>query len=739
MLQVKITSLKTKLLLAVFTFVVLSGVIISLVVTRWYSQGLQKAMIAQAQQMAHALTHEAVDKILINDLVSLQKMLEQQVQHNPDLGYVFVLRENEVLAHTFEKGIPRDLITANAATSIDEGRLQKIASTSGAHYLDIAWPIFSGKAGVLRLGFSETLYQRQLTRLWIEIGILTLGILLLALTGSLFLIRRITNPLAALAEATKKINKGESEVRVEVRGEDEIAVLASSFNHMVARNGKYVRRLEEQTRELERAHQQTKIYFEMVQGIGALRTLEEVGAFLLKQFKGILLCSHMVLLVFSEHRDLIFILLENEIRTLRDPNLVGQVIKALEGLDNVHFTHDQKFGPPITPYQFESADRQTFLPFYFENQASGALIVACQREGKCNLGEIDVVRMMLNQTAGTIKRAVWHEEEIRNLQTRVDSPTGFHGMIGKNPRMQTIYKLIEDTAPTDATVLIQGESGTGKELVARALHMHSLRADKPFVVINCSAYPTTLLESELFGHEKGAFTGAVRQKPGRFEQAHEGSIFLHEIGEIPPSAQIKLLRVLQTHKFERLGGEKTLSVDIRILAATNKDLMNEVKEGRFREDLYYRLNVIPVSLPPLRERINDIPLLARHFLKIFASEQGKDVIDYSSEAMKLLMDYPWPGNVRELENSIEHAIVLAKTSWIEPSDFPTSLRTTVLKVGPSIAVSTPTMTEHETRLIIGALEECSWNKKLAAEQLGISRSTLYAKLKKYRIVRPILQ
>jgi len=341
--------------------------------------------------------------------------------------------------------------------------------------------------------------------------------------------------------------------------------------------------------------------------------------------------------------------------------------------------------------------------------------------------------LILTQAAGVIKRAVLQEEEIHNLQSRLEIPAEFAGIIGKDPKMQVIYKLIEDIAPTDATVLIQGESGTGKELVARAIHQKGPRRDKPFIVINCSAYPATLLESELFGHERGAFTGAIRQKTGRFEQAHGGTVFLDEIGEISPSAQIKLLRVLQTQRFERLGGEETLDVDIRILAATNKDLLQEVKNGHFREDLFYRLNVIPILLPPLRERHNDVPLLAQHFVRHFAAEQGKDVQGFSSEAMRLLLDYPWPGNVRELENSIEHATVLAKGGRIEASDLPSALRDGYIS---SPAGSHRTLLENERILLHEALEECGWNKKQAARRLGISRSSIYDKLKKYQITRP---
>ncbi|MCP4648145.1 MAG: sigma-54-dependent Fis family transcriptional regulator, partial [bacterium] len=348
---------------------------------------------------------------------------------------------------------------------------------------------------------------------------------------------------------------------------------------------------------------------------------------------------------------------------------------------------------------------------------------------------LEMVSLILAQASGTIRRATVHEEEIHDLKACIESRPEFRGIVGKDPKMQVVYKLIEDIAPTDATILIQGESGTGKELVARAIRRQSLRNDKPFVVINCSAYPDTLLESELFGHEKGAFTGATRQKTGRFEQANGGTVFLDEIGEIAPSSQIKLLRVLQTQKFERLGGEQTLSVDVRILAATNRDLIQEVKNGNFREDLFYRLNVIPLQLPPLRARRNDVPLLVRHFQKKYALEQGEKVKGLSSEAMRRLLDHQWPGNVRELENSIEHAVVLAKGERIEISHLPSVLCKAEL---PSQGGQQGTIIEHEKRLLLDALEESGWNKKQAALRLGISRSTLYGKLRKYNITKPTL-
>ena len=344
-----------------------------------------------------------------------------------------------------------------------------------------------------------------------------------------------------------------------------------------------------------------------------------------------------------------------------------------------------------------------------------------------------MVVLILSQASGAIRRAVLHEEAIHALQNRLENTAEYVGIIGRDPKMQAIYKLIDDIAPTDATVLIQGESGTGKELVALAIHRQSLRKDQPFIVINCSAYPSTLLESELFGHEKGAFTGAVRQKAGRFEQAHGGTVFLDEIGEIPHSAQIKLLRILQTQEFERLGGEKTVAVDVRILAATNRELIQEVKSGNFREDLFYRLNVIPIHLPPLRSRRNDIPVLARHFLRRFATEQGKVVQEFGSDAMRRLLDCNWPGNVRELENSIEHAAVLAKGDRIEITHLPSALLASETR-DPSDVHGT--ILENEKKLLFEALEACRWNKSKAALRLGISRSTLYDKIKKYRVSKP---
>lgn len=312
------------------------------------------------------------------------------------------------------------------------------------------------------------------------------------------------------------------------------------------------------------------------------------------------------------------------------------------------------------------------------------------------------------------------------LTQALEKRYSFGNLIGKSDRMQEIYELISDIAHTDSTVLIQGESGTGKELIARAIHFNSPRKNKPFIVANCSAYSQNLLESELFGHERGAFTGAIRRKTGRFELAHGGTIFLDEIGEVSPPTQILLLRVLQDHRFERVGGEETLEVDVRVIAATNKNLMEEMKKGTFREDLYYRLNVIPIFVPPLRERKDDISLLASHFLEKFSQEKGKQLIDFSPEVMTIFLAHTWPGNVRELENVIEHALIISKKDEIIIKDLPQYL---IRKSAQPEELGT--LQDFEKDLILKTLKESNWNKHKAAKRLKINRSTLYGKMRRY--------
>lgn len=312
------------------------------------------------------------------------------------------------------------------------------------------------------------------------------------------------------------------------------------------------------------------------------------------------------------------------------------------------------------------------------------------------------------------------------LTQALEKRYSFANILGKNTRMQEVFELISDIADTDSTVLIQGESGTGKELIARAIHFNSHRKNKPFVVANCSAYSQNLLESELFGHEKGSFTGAIRRKIGRFELANGGTIFLDEIGEVSPPTQILLLRVLQDHRFERVGGEETLEVDVRVIAATNKNLTEEMKKGTFREDLYYRLNVIPIFVPPLRERKDDIPLLASYFLQKFSRERGKEVTSFSPEVIEILLAHSWPGNVRELENVVDHAIIISKQDKVLSKDLPQ-----FFFQRPLPPQEFTTLQDYEKNLILKTLQDTNWNKHKTSKKLNINRSTLYGKIKRY--------
>ncbi len=331
------------------------------------------------------------------------------------------------------------------------------------------------------------------------------------------------------------------------------------------------------------------------------------------------------------------------------------------------------------------------------------------------------------------------EEENIRLKEKIEGRYTMEGLIGKSPQMQKVYDLIQTVSQTDTTVLIQGESGTGKEMVANAIHLKSLRKNKPFIKVNCSALPETLLESELFGHEKGAFTGAFRQRKGRFELADGGTIFLDEIGEISPSVQVKLLRVLQEKKFERVGGNETLSVDIRLICATQKDLKKEIQNGSFREDLYYRLNVVPIYLPPLRERKEDILLLADHFVNKFSKKIGKEVLGLSEEAKSILLRYHFPGNIRELENMIERSITLLKGKIIKVEDLPEEIIEKEISVqeiskkiqGPKSLAQAINLFEKE--YIQNVLEKTKGKKGEAAEILGISRKTLWEKIKELKI------
>lgn len=332
------------------------------------------------------------------------------------------------------------------------------------------------------------------------------------------------------------------------------------------------------------------------------------------------------------------------------------------------------------------------------------------------------------------------EQKVEALETQLNAKYGMDNIIGESSEMQVVFETIRQAAPTQASVLIQGASGTGKELVARAIHRLSARSKGPYIAMNCSAFSPTLLESELFGHEKGAFTGAVAQRKGRFEMADGGTLFLDEVSEIDPALQSKLLRVLETREFERVGGERSIQVDIRLIAATNRNLQDYVQQGHFREDLFYRLNVVDILLPSLSQRTGDIPLLATHFLKEFCEKNNKQVEGFSAEALDLLERYTWPGNVRELRNTIEKMVVLSRHPRLQESDVPQAIRhalrasTSPLSSAGSVSVlDQGSLADVERNKILAVLAKNRGHRSLAAEELGISRRTLYRKLKEYGV------
>ena len=343
----------------------------------------------------------------------------------------------------------------------------------------------------------------------------------------------------------------------------------------------------------------------------------------------------------------------------------------------------------------------------------------------------DELKVCLERAAA--QQALLRENRI--LKETLDLRFGLENVVGHDYRMLKVFDLVESVAPSRITVLLQGASGTGKSLIARVVHQRSGRGEKPFIEVSCGAIPETLLESELFGHVRGAFTGAVANKAGKFKAAHGGTLFLDEISAASPALQLKLLRVLQTHQFEPVGSNKTETVDVRVLLASNSNLEGDVRAGRFREDLFYRVNVVTIDMPPLSERVGDIPLLARHFLNRFSAELGRIITDFEPAAMQTLLGYSWPGNVRELENVVERAVVLCKGRSISSYDLPPKL----LAAGPPVhdgetyrpmplreALEGP-----EKRILEAALRANNWNRQLTAQQLVINRTTLYKKMKRY--------
>ncbi len=381
------------------------------------------------------------------------------------------------------------------------------------------------------------------------------------------------------------------------------------------------------------------------------------------------------------------------------------------------------------------------VPIKLEGRTIGTLSVDKQARAKDDFKPtvrlLNVISTMIAQAVKLNKLLESDRSRLRNenvrLRQELKARFNIHNMVGTSNAMKEVYQLIEQVSDSNATVLIRGDSGTGKDLVAHAIHYNSLRANKPFVKVNCTALPDTLLESELFGHEKGAFTGAIERKLGRFERAHGGTIFLDEIGDFPVNLQVKLLRVIQFKEFERVGGYETLSTNVRIIVATNKNLEEQIEKGLFREDLYYRINVFPIYLPPLRERKDDIMLLADYFLEKLATDNNKDISRISTPAIEMLTRYHWPGNVRELENCIERAVLLCDGNVIRSEHLPPSLQ----MIRKTEQVGKGSMTEiienTEKELIVDALKKCGGRLRTTAKELGITERVLGYKTKKYHI------
>lgn len=346
---------------------------------------------------------------------------------------------------------------------------------------------------------------------------------------------------------------------------------------------------------------------------------------------------------------------------------------------------------------------------------------------------VDTEELLANIEREFSYRSLQRENTL--LKERLGEQFAESNIIARSPKMREVLENIALIAPSDATVLILGESGTGKELAANLIHERSTRAKKPFIKLNCAALTEALLESELFGHEKGSFTGATEQKPGRFELAHGGSFFLDEVGEMSPTTQVKLLRVLQEQQFERVGGTESITVDTRIIAATNKELDEEVAASRFREDLYYRLNVVPIQLPPLRERKEDIPPLAEYFLKFYREKNQREIVQLLPEALDLMMRYDWPGNVRELENTIERGVIIARSEHLTPNELPPNIRKiaeSTTGYGSEVTVGN-TLKEMEKEFIAQTLASVAGNRTRTAKLLGITRKTLQNKIREYNL------
>jgi PAS domain S-box-containing protein len=521
--------------------------------------------------------------------------------------------------------------------------------------------------------------------------------------------------------ATYPLFNGQGEVDLVIRLEQDVTEKRQMEEALAFRS-----------RELQKTQHQLETLFEISRQMNAMDSLSEI----IESLKAITLEifpeAHPVFLIMDANRTH-FLHFGGELDyKIERPGLVADFVRYLGRFqDHCLLTGQDGLGLPA----FLSTISKVFpqwlgMPILVQKECVGFFLLGGQDSLDYSNMDLQFIQALVDQTAGHIRSLVLHESKVHQMHRRAAKIS--HGeLIGQSKKMLEVYELIDLVAGSDATVLITGENGTGKELVAQAIHRQSHRRKGPFVVANCSAYSPTLLESELFGHEKGAFTGAIRQKKGRIERAHGGTLFLDEIGDISPATQVLLLRFLQDHYFERVGGEKAIEANVRVLAATNQDLQKGVENGKFRNDLYYRLNVIAIHLPTLRERKDDIPLLSRHFLVKCNAKEKKNIQRFSANAMQTLMDYDWPGNVRQLENAVNHAVIITQDDVVRRRHLPR-----FLKEEGDEPVST-SLANNERRLILRVLQETNWNKHDAARRLQVTRSTLYSKIRRYGLERVV--
>jgi two-component system response regulator HydG len=481
-------------------------------------------------------------------------------------------------------------------------------------------------------------------------------------------------------------------------------------------------RVEKATSALSHQCRRLEVLVKIGKQAGEITTYEKMAEFLREKIESSTGLRCPRILVLNSMRDGL-IGTHTNARQAKNSAIPAEMIKGLKASPRLLTARDlEKMQFPV-----ETEDGQTMAMLPIDTEEAdpvGAALVASS--GEMEEEDLKFAGLLLSLVAGALRRAVVQEEEISSLRQIVEKEK-FGNIIGRHEKMRRIFNLISNVAASDATILVLGESGTGKELAARRIHELSSRNSGPFIVLDCAAYPQTLLEAEMFGHEKGAFTGALHARKGLFELARGGTLFLDEVGDIPLPSQVKLLRALQFKEFHRLGSETLTRVDVRVIAATSRNLREEMDRGTFREDLYYRLHVIPMTMPPLRERLSDLPLLVSYFLERLSGGSAKKKI--RPDAMHVLFSHNWPGNIRELENAIEHAFILSGNDDIKTADLPAYLHGYRKQPRPA----TDGLDQVERSHVMKVLQECKGNKIMAARRLKISRSTLYRKLEQFDI------